>query len=69
MNKKERREYILRRAKELAKTGNFSGWLSIEHYIRSKEGLQEARSVLDNQWLRKELDRLCSKAKRSTKSN
>lgn len=69
MNKQKRHAYIVRRARELAETGNFSRWLSIEHHIRSKEGLQEARSVLDDQWLRKELDRLCDEAKRRKNSN
>lgn len=61
MNKQERAEKIRKRAYEYAKSGEYDNWLSIEWQIRS-EGLSEARHVLDNPRIRKELDTLCETA-------
>ena len=59
MNKEERCSYISKRAKELALSGKFSGWLQIEREIRS-EGYSEARQVLDNPSIRSRLDKICA---------
>ena len=37
MTKKEQREYISRRAPELARTGQFTGWLGVERHLRWEE--------------------------------
>lgn len=66
MNKRERHAYILREARELAKTGKYDRRLLIEMHLRS-EGFPEARQVLDNDFLRKELDQLCRDARKNSK--
>lgn len=62
MKKSERIELIHKRAHELAKSGKYTDWLSIE-YALSSDGLTEVRSELDRDYLRKELDELCKIAK------
>ena len=57
--KREQREYIGPRARELARSGKFLNWHQIEHYLRSEEYCLEARHVLDNERIREELDRIC----------
>lgn len=49
---------IERRARELAATGEYKSWLTIEMKLRS-EGYPQARRVLDQHHLRRELDALC----------
>ena len=61
--KPEQREYVPRRARELAQTGQFSGWYEIEVHLRREESCHEARHILDNERMRENLDRLCSEAK------
>jgi hypothetical protein len=61
--RKNSEEYVRRRAKELAQSGRFSGWLGIEFELRYVEGLQKARVWLDNEPIRYELDILCRQAK------
>ena len=65
LTKKQQRETIPKRARELAATGNFSGWLAIEHHLRFDEGMPLARQVLDHDFTRKHLDQLCENARRS----
>lgn len=57
--KREQHEYIGPRARELARSGEFNNWLSIEHYLRFEEDCPEARHVLDDECTREELDKLC----------
>jgi hypothetical protein len=47
MNKKERAELIDREADEMARSGKYPDWLSIEHALRG-QGYHEARQVLDS---------------------
>jgi hypothetical protein len=61
--KKNSKEFVRRRAKELAESGRFSGWLGIEFELRYVEGLQKARVWLDSEPIRDELDILCQQAK------
>jgi hypothetical protein len=60
--KRDRKMYVRRRAWELAESGRFSGWLSIEFELRFFEGFPKARI-----WLvgpnRKELNNLCRHAR------
>jgi len=58
MKKAEREAFIIGRARELAASGTCKGWLIIEMKLRA-EGHPEARRVLDNALLRKELDATC----------
>jgi hypothetical protein len=59
MKKADRRDYISRRADELARTGQYRNWLLIEAVI-SREGFPEARQVLDDSFKRESLKRLCA---------
>ena len=60
MKKAERKTEIRKRAYEYAKSGEYNGWLSIEHKIANDDGLHEARTELDNPNIRQELDSLCA---------
>jgi hypothetical protein len=61
--RKNSKEYVRRRAKEMAESGRFSGWLGIEFELRYVEGLQKARVWLDSEPIREELDILCRQQK------
>ncbi|MGQ0525449.1 MAG: hypothetical protein ACT4P8_17520 [Betaproteobacteria bacterium] len=61
MKKAQKHEIILRKAEEYARTGQYSGWLAIEHQLRN-EGWREARQCLDVEYIRERLDRLCNEA-------
>ena len=61
LKKQESAKEIRKRAYEYAKSGEHHSWLSIEHQI-SLEGLDGAKSVLDNQHIREELNSLCKEA-------
>lgn len=62
MRKFEKHEIIMRKAEEYARSGEYSGWLAIEHQLRH-EGFKEARGVLDDEYTREKLDRLCGEAR------
>ena len=62
MKKSERLEYMARRARELAESGKYDDYISIETTLRS-EGYPEARQYLDNRFLREELNEICRQAK------
>jgi hypothetical protein len=61
--KKNREEYVRRRARELAGSGRFERWQGIEFELRFTEGLPDARVWLDSEPIREELDILCRQAK------
>ena len=63
LTKREQRERIPSRARELARSGKFSGWYAIEVHLRNEEFMREARQVLDNERLRDELDKLCAESR------
>lgn len=60
--KREQREYIGPRARELAKSGKFLNWYEIEVHLRHEEHCPEARHVLDDERVREELDKLCKES-------
>lgn len=62
MKKDERHTYIRKHSYELARSGEYIDWLSIEWKLRS-EGFGEARSLLDNQYIREELNQICNQAR------
>jgi hypothetical protein len=62
-NYESRQEQLWRRAYELARTGKFPSWITIEWELRFKEDFPEARDVLDNPSIRAELDELCDQAR------
>ena len=59
-NKQER---LWRRAYEMATSGNFSGWITIEWELRFKEDFPEAHHMLDDTFIRAELNELCVQAR------
>jgi hypothetical protein len=58
LQRRDLKEHVLRRAKELADSGRFEGWQGIEFQLRFFEGFAKARTWIDGP-LRKELDALC----------
>lgn len=66
MNKRQRAELIMKRANELAASGECEDWMNIEIKLRH-EGFREARQLLDSQFLRQELNDMCrsSRAQRA----
>jgi len=63
MTKSVRKDYVLRRAEELARSGDFTDWVLIERALRA-EGFPEARQWLDDKFIRSELTRMCADAKK-----
>jgi hypothetical protein len=61
MNKREQSKSILKEARKLAKTGDFTDWKLIEIELRDGE-YTRARQFLDNGSIREELDKLCGLA-------
>jgi hypothetical protein len=63
LKKRDQEEYVLRRAKELAESGRFTGWTGIEFELRYAEGFELARAWLDYAPVREELDLICRQAR------
>jgi hypothetical protein len=61
MTKREREEYVIARAYELADSGNYRVWRYIELEL-IHEGFNEARRVLDDSVTRQLLDERCADA-------
>ena len=59
MKKQERQERCLARARELAASGEYSGYQLIVHILH-REGYPEARGWLTDDFLRNELDQICA---------
>ena len=62
MNRKERGELLWKRATELAHSGKYADYMSIEIALRHK-GFPEARQELDSGVLRQELNEMCKAAR------
>jgi hypothetical protein len=62
-NKDNRKGYLRNRARELAMSGRFDRWQSIEFELMYVEGLPEARTLLAGRSIRKRLDMLCRQAR------
>jgi hypothetical protein len=60
--KRELKEHVLRRARELAESGRFEGWKGIEFELRFFEGFPKARIWLVGP-VRRQLDILCRHAR------
>jgi hypothetical protein len=65
MKKRDRHEYVMQRARELAQSGEFDGWIDIEFELRNAEGLEEAKGWLDSRFVREELDQICKQNRKS----
>jgi len=53
---------IVQKAEEMARSGRYENWLSIEFALRSL-GFDSAREALDRDWVRERLDELCGQSK------
>ncbi len=53
-----RRTFVIERARELARTGRYRSWHTIEIHLRA-DGYTEARELLDDADLRRELNGCC----------
>jgi hypothetical protein len=62
MNRDERHAHVMRRAFDLARTGDYPDWSSIEIELCSRENFPEARQWLATRAVRNELDRACKSA-------
>lgn len=62
MTKAAIREYLSRRSREVATSGDYGDYMSIEIALRA-EGFPEAREFLNSRLLRWELNRLCNQAR------
>jgi hypothetical protein len=58
------RESIVQRARELANSGQYSDWVSIESSMRGGRELKGDFNPLDDYDFRRELDARCSAARR-----
>jgi hypothetical protein len=58
VNKHERQEYVTKRAREMAQSGEYPSWNIIES-ILIRDGYSEARGWLDDSLIRAELNQLC----------
>ena len=61
--KSVRRQLISPRSKELARSGEFTGYRAIVHHLRFVEELPEAREQLHARSIRDHLDKLCREAR------
>lgn len=59
--KGERREEIVKEAFRMADSGKYTSWHQIEIGLR-RDGLSEARSLLDHRDIRRELNERCAAA-------
>jgi hypothetical protein len=59
----DRNEGLWRRAYELARSGKFPSWITIEWELRFNEDCPEAREMLEDPFIRAELDELCDQAR------
>jgi hypothetical protein len=62
LKRRELKEHVLHRARDLAESGRFEGWQSIEFELRFFEGFPKARIWLIGP-IRRELDDLCRHAR------
>jgi hypothetical protein len=60
-----RKTHLQSRARELAVSGRFERWQSIEFELKFVEGLPEANVLLASRRVRKTLDLLCQRARSS----
>ena len=64
-SKAQRHGWIVLEAHRLAKSGIFTGYMSIEAHIRLHDGLAEASEVLNDEGLRRKLNEICRHARAS----
>ena len=62
MDKSERQAYVRSRAKDLAATDKHADWISVEHWLQ-REGHIEARDWLDDEMLRRDINKICDRSR------
>ena len=55
------RSRLLRRARKLAASGNFSRWYEVEFHLRYKDRLPKARDLFEDRSVRSEIDQICAR--------
>jgi hypothetical protein len=68
MSKEEQRRQIRPLADKLAQSGKYSGWYAIERKLVDELDMPEARHVLDDEFTRNWLDRLCAQAQQGKRN-
>ncbi len=56
------RDELLRRARKLAVSGEFSRWYEVEFHLRYKDRLPKARDLFEDRSIRSEIDDICARA-------
>ncbi len=59
----DKQQRMWRRVYELARSGKFPNWITIEWELRFNEDFPEAREMLEDPFIRAELDKLCDQAR------
>ena len=59
----DKQERMWRRTYEMARSGKFPSWITIEWELRFNEGFPEALQFLDDPFIRVEIDKLCEQAR------
>ncbi len=59
----DRQGRLWRRTYEMARSGKFPSWITIEWELRFNEDFPEARRMLEDTFIRAELDELCDQAR------
>lgn len=62
MKQAQLKDQALRRAEELARSGKYADYISIEHALKM-EGYKKARIWLDDGFIRQELNELCRQSR------
>jgi hypothetical protein len=62
LKRREQKEFVIRRARDLAESGRFDGWQSIAFQLHFFDGFSKAHISI-NGALKKELDSLCRNAR------
>lgn len=66
MRKEERQKYIVDSVRDMARSGEYSGWRITETFLHSGEYLEE-RSLLNDQFVRTDLIQLYMQARKGEK--
>lgn len=60
-----KKEHIWSRIYEMARSGNYPGWAEIEFELRFRAKIPEVHEMLEDPFIRAEIDRLCREARKT----
>ena len=63
---RQRDDYVIKQAQKWADSGECEGWLMVERALVER-GFTTARTLLDDSWIREDIDRRCAAAIRRRK--